>query len=230
MKLFKQLENGWEKYWEERVNQDAEYYGKHGSDADKIIKILKINKKDKVLDIGCAVGAHLSDIKDKTKADCYGMDISPVAVSLCRDKRLKLKVADMAKTGYPKNFFTKVFTLGVFEHTPNSIKPFMELNRIMKLNGLAYITVPNKFAFNHITKNIKMLIGKWDLGYEKSFTKSEIINLLNKSGFKLEKYWVEPHLRVANIFNWADNFLNRINSQYFGFFIHILVKKSKEIK
>ena len=63
---------------------------------------------------------------------------------------------------------------------------------------------------NHITKNIKMLLGTWDLGYEKSFTKSEIKKILEKTGFELEKYWVEPHIQIANPFNLFDNILNKL--------------------
>ena len=225
----KELKNGWVKYWNDRVSEDNDYYGKEGSNADEIIEILNIKKKDKVLDIGCAVGAHLSDIKDKTGANCYGYDISETAIKLCKDKRIKLKVADMENSGYKKNTFDKVFTLGVFEHTPRSLNPFKELNRIMKVGGKAYVTVPNKTSMFHITKNIKMRLGTWNLGYEKSFTKPEIISLLNKTGFALEKFYIQPHGRNANIFNFIDNVLNKIDSQRFGFFTNFTVRKIKSI-
>lgn len=220
-----ELKNGWKEYWKRRVDSDGEYYGKGGSNADHIIELLEIKKKDIVLDIGCAIGAHLSDIAVKTKAKCYGIDISPIAIDLNEDKRLKLKVADMESTGYKNDFFTKVFTLGVFEHTPRSYNVFKELNRIMKKKGLAYVTVPNKYSFFHVTKNIKMKLGIWDLGYEKSFTKPELKELLEKTGFKVRKYWVAPHKQVANVFNLGDNILNKISNQHLGFFIHMVIEK-----
>ncbi|PIN90882.1 hypothetical protein COU60_00880 [Candidatus Pacearchaeota archaeon CG10_big_fil_rev_8_21_14_0_10_34_76] len=225
-----QLQNEWKKYWEDRVSTDGSYYGKTGSNADKIINILKIKKGDVVFDIGCAVGAHLSDITDKTGADCHEIDISPIAIKLNKDKRVKTRVADMEKTSFPDNFFTKVFSLGVFEHMPRSLSVMRELNRIMKPHGLAYITVPNKFSFFHITKNIKMHLGTWDLGYEKSFTKNEIQKIVNKSGFRLVSYWTEPHIQTANIFNRLDNYLNKISKQHFGFFVHFVVEKIGNVK
>ncbi len=176
--MFKKLENGWIKYWNDRVGQDKDYYDKKGANADFIIKYLAIQKKDKVFDIGCATGGMLSDITLKTGATCYGIDISPVAVGLNKDTTIKLKVADMENTTYPPNFFDKVFSLGVFEHTPHSFEVFQELHRVMKPGGLAFITVPNKFSFFHLTKNIKMLLGTWDLGYEKSFSKFELEKLM----------------------------------------------------
>ncbi len=225
MKQMKELENGWVDYWENRVGSGGPYYGEEGANANKIIKILEIEKKDKVLDIGCAIGAHLTDITNKTGAKCFGMDISPVAIKLNKDKRIKLKVADMEKTGYEKNMFDKVFSLGVFEHTPRSEAVWRELNRIMKKDGIAYITVPNKYSFFHLTKNVKMILGTWDLGYEKSFSQKEVKRILRKTGFKLERYWVEPHIQVANPFNLLDNLLNKISRENFGFFVHMKIRK-----
>ncbi|NCN98883.1 hypothetical protein COU62_03930 [Candidatus Pacearchaeota archaeon CG10_big_fil_rev_8_21_14_0_10_35_219] len=226
----KELKNEWKKYWDDRVKSDGYFYGKYGGNADFIIKALNIQKKDIVFDIGCAVGAHLIDITNKTGAECFGIDISPVAVKLNKDKRIKLSVADMESTTYPDDYFTKVFSLGVFEHTPRSYSVFKELNRIMKKGGLAFITVPNKYSFFHITKNIKMRLGTWDLGYEKSFTKSEIISILNKAGFKLKAYWTMPHKDPANIFNHMDNFFHKFSRQHFGFFIYLVAEKISDAK
>ena len=226
----KKLKNGWVNYWKERVKGKGEYYGKHGRNSDKIIALLKIKKSDKVFDIGCATGADLSDIRNKTGAKCYGIDISPIAVKLNKDKKIKLKVADMEKTTFPNKFFTKVFSFGVFEHTPRSYNVFRELNRIMKKEGIAYISFPNKYSFFHITKNIKMILGTWDLGYEKSFTKSEVKKILEKTGFRLKAYWVEPHIKPGNIFNHLDNLLNKLNNKHFGFFINFIAEKIKDVK
>ncbi|MDO8460290.1 MAG: class I SAM-dependent methyltransferase [Nanoarchaeota archaeon] len=229
MSILRNKNNGWVKYWQDRVSTGGNYYGKKTYSADRIIKILNIQKNDTVLDIGCAKGAHLTDIKDKTKAKCYGIDISSIAISLNTDKRIALKVADMEKTGYKENKFTKVFSLGTFEHTPRSLSVFKELNRIMKKDGVALITVPNKYAFNHITKNIKMVIGTWDLGYERSFTRGELRRIFARSGFKLEKYWVDPHIQVANVFNYMDNRLNKINNKHFGFFVYTVLRKVENV-
>jgi|SRR3989344_1123477 len=225
----KTLDNGWVRYWEERTEKDDDYYGKKGSNADDIIKFLQIKGKDNVLDIGCANGSHLTDIERKTNAKCYGIDISPIAIKLNKNKKIKLKLGDMEDTKYESGFFDKVFSLGVMEHTPRTEKTFKELNRIMKTKGLSYITVPNLYSFNHIIKNIKMFFGKWELGYERSFSKGQAKRLLKKTGFKLEEFWIEPHRKTAHIFNWADNSLNKVNNRFFGFFINMVIRKEREI-
>lgn len=221
------LKNGWVQYWKQRVEDNADYYGKHGSNANKIIKTLKINKNDRVFDIGCANGSYLTDIHKKTNAKCSGIDISPVAIGLNKDKNIRIWVADMEKTGAKSGYYNKIFSLGTMEHNPNSHNVFVELWRIMKKGGLAYITIPNKISLFHITKNIKMRIGLWDLGYEKSFTYWGLKEELEPLGLKIEQYWIEPHLQIANVFNFTDNVLNKLNHKLFGFFIHMVVRKVK---
>ena len=78
----KEIGNEWKKYWEERTRKNSDWYGKRGRNADEIIKELNISKKDILLDIGCANGSYLSDIYKKTKAKCYGIDISEIAINL----------------------------------------------------------------------------------------------------------------------------------------------------
>ncbi len=223
------LKNEWKRYWKERTKDGMEYYGKHGANADNLINILEIKKRDFVLDIGCANGTHLTDIQKKTSAKCYGCDISPIAVSLNKNKKIKLKVADMENTGYNDKIFSKVFSLGVFEHTPNKESPYKELNRIMKIGGKAYITVPNKISFFHITKGIKMILGKWDLGYEAGFSAWQMKNIAEKNGFIVREYWITPHLKSVNIFNFLDNTLNKINPNVFGFFLNFLIEKVEDL-
>ena len=222
--------NEWKKYWEERTRKNKDWYGKEEKNADEIIKELDISKKDIVLDIGCANGSHLSDIYKKTRAKCYGIDISEIAINLNRNKKIRLSVADMRKLPFENNFFTKIFSLGTIEHVPETEQVFREINRVLKKQGKLFITVPNKISFFHFTKRIKMLLGIWDLGYEKSFTKKEIIHLLEKTGFKLEKFWITKHQKVSNIFNLIDNLLNKIDNKKFGFFIFFIAKKIKDIK
>lgn len=227
----RKMDNGWKRYWQERISSGGEYYGKTGGNADKIIRILKIGKKDKVLDIGCAVGAYLSDIRKKTGAKCYGIDISSIAIKLNKDKNLSLNVGDMEEIPFKDRMFDKVLSLGTFEHTPRSLKVFKELNRVMKIGGIAHISIPNKFSFFHITKSIKMLFNIWELGYEKSFTYEEINQLVKKSGFELKAFWVEPPTKIGkNPFNLLDKILNKVNNKKFGYFINIVVKKRINIK
>lgn len=219
-------ENRWKGYWKERISQDKDYFGKESENADEIISLLDIKERDFILDIGCGNGSYLSDIKNKIKnSSCFGIEISKDAINLCKDKRIKLVLGDMEDIPFEDEKFDKVFSLGVIEHTNNTQKVIKEIARVTKPDGIILITIPNKFSFFHITKNYKMLIGTWDIGIEKSFTIHQLSKLLKKEGLTLTYAEIRPHFQIANIFNYLDNKMNKINNKLFGFFIWAIAKK-----
>ncbi len=218
--------NKWKEYWDERTKSKSDYFGKGGENANWIINDLDIKPKDSILDIGCGNGAHLSDMKKKFKnLQCFGLDVSDIAIKLNKDKKIKLKVGDMHSIPYKDKTFSALFSLGAVEHTPHTLQVLKEIHRVMKPRGKILLTVPNIISFFHLTKRFKMLVGKWEIGYEKSFLPYEFKKLLEKAGFKNVSYYLVPHPRVSNIFNLMDNKLNKLNNQVFGFFIHIIAEK-----
>lgn len=215
------VSNAWINYYRTREN----YYGKHGSNADKIISLLNLQKSDFVLDIGCGPGAFLDDIKQKVGSTCAGIDISFDAIKKRHTKGNILIVSDMRWLPFKSRTFTKVFSLGTIEHAPETKAIIGEISRVLKTNGHCYLTAPNKISFFHITKNIKILFGLWDLGYEKSFTPKQLINELKSAGLLVTDYFIIPHPKTSNLFNVADNILNKISNKLFGFFLCVLAEK-----
>lgn len=211
-------ENAW-------LNKDISYSWNKEENADWIIDGLKIGKKDVVLDIGCGIGAHLEDINKKTKAVGYGVDIREDLFKINTNKRLVLKYADMRELKFQDSYFTKVFSLGAFEHVPETDRVFGEASRVLKKNGMILFTVPNKLSFFHITKRAKQLLGMWKIGYEKSFTINELSKIIGKHNLIIKKAYIVPHIKIHNIFNYLDNKLNRINNERFGFFIIVIARK-----
>ncbi|MBI5391375.1 methyltransferase domain-containing protein [Candidatus Woesearchaeota archaeon] len=214
------MKNSWVKYWEERTEGDEDYFGKHGDNADQIIHLLDIQPGDKVLDIGCGMGTFLTDIQKKVKnVECYGIDISPIPIRMNRNKKIKLQVGNMEALPFKDSAFTKVFSLGVVEHTPRTEKVLKEIARVTKSNGKIFLTVPNLVSMFHLTKRVKMVLGTWKIGYERSFAPIEFKMRLKKTGFRRYNYFIIPHRIIHNIFNWTDNKLNKISNRHFGFFL-----------
>lgn len=213
--------NEWLTYYATR----EEYFGKHGANADRLISLLGIISSDFVLDVGCGPGAYLDDIKKKKHTFCVGLDLSFDAIRKRHTWDNFLVVADMHYLPFKANSFTKLFSLGTVEHTPNTKKVLAEVARMLKTGGKACLTVPNKISFFHITKNIKMLLGSWDLGYEKSFTSKQFTKLLRQAALVKKFQFITPHPRVTNIFNFADNILNKLANHLFGFFLCVIAEK-----
>ncbi len=207
------------------LRDDSGYRWETKVNSDWIIRELQIVKKDSVLDIGCGTGAHLDDIQRKIGCKCIGVDIRDDLFKLNKNKKLVLKFSDMRHLKIPDSSMTKVFSLGVFEHVPETEKVFDEVKRVLKRDGKVLFSVPNKISMFHITKKIKQALGLWKLGYEASFTIKRLKRMLEKKGFYIEKAYIVPHGRVSNPFNLVDNLMNKVNNKKFGFFITIVARK-----
>ncbi|MDH3444211.1 MAG: methyltransferase domain-containing protein, partial [Deltaproteobacteria bacterium] len=100
----------------------------------------------RVLDVGAGGGSYLYQLKQwgwKT----YGVE--PSAMGARQGRRLGLTVhqGTLAEARLPNSFFDVVRLENVLEHLPDPIAVFEEINRILKPDGLVYITVPNTRSF-----------------------------------------------------------------------------------
>jgi ubiquinone/menaquinone biosynthesis C-methylase UbiE len=217
------MDNAWERFYEAK----GEDLREGTVDSSEIIRTLKIQPNDIVLDIGCGVGADLDNIAKITQ-NCVGIDVSRMAIRYRRTSSIIL--GDMRKMPLKSSQFTKVFSIGAIEHVPETESVLIEINRITNSNAVIFITVPNKRSFFHISKLIRMRKKTWTLGYEKSFYPDELVELLRQMGFKAMQYEIVPsHLSfkcnissiLGNMIHFLDRLLNRINNKKFGFFIKL---------
>jgi 2-polyprenyl-3-methyl-5-hydroxy-6-metoxy-1,4-benzoquinol methylase len=99
-------------------------------------------------------------------------------------------------------------SVGLIEHFRNSKREEVintHLN-LLKNDGTILIAVPNKYCFNYrIWMYIVKLIGKWNYGYEKPFSRSELLNIAEKIGLK--QYQI-----------YGAGFVNSIDNHLFVFF------------
>ncbi len=207
------------------LDKDVSWEWETNVNADSIIEELGIVKKDNVLDVGCGPGTYLNDIQKKTGAKSFGCDIRTDVFAANKNKKVKLIEGDMLKLPYRAGFFDKLFSLGVLEHDPDHDRVFGEAARVLKKGGKILLTVPNLFSFFHVTKHVKMLLGRWDVGYEASFTIPGLKRLLQKQGLVVEKAYMTPHPEVRNVFNWMDNKMHGFNGERFGFFVRVVARK-----
>ena len=81
--------------------------------------------------------------------------------------------------------FDVVLSFGVLEHVPNDKKSLMEINRILKQDGLFFcFWLPYKYSWR---QNLERLQG--NLYHDRLYNISKIKKLLNETGYNLIDYW-----------------------------------------
>jgi len=152
-----------DKEWMELYNK--EYFGEmtkwHKNERVDSIKkrldhLFKLNKKEEInfLDVGCGEGYALLDSYNR-EWNTFGFDISDNRIESVQNKKIEFTLGSIFNVKYPDNFFDIIYMDSVLEHVPNPLNYLIELNRIMKTNGVLYIGVPNENSlFNDVRKLI----------------------------------------------------------------------------
>jgi ubiquinone/menaquinone biosynthesis C-methylase UbiE len=108
-----------------------------------------------VLDIGCGSGHGSNTLAPKFK-EVYGVDISNEAIQYAKDNwqlpNIKFSTGDSLNIPFPENQFDVVVAFEVFEHLSDWRKFLSEIKRVLKPNGLVYISTPNKTLYSPGTK------------------------------------------------------------------------------
>lgn len=142
--------NQWDKIYKKEGDKYKYYdiYDPH-PDIDKVVKIFKKNKVQKVLDLGSGAGRNLWYLVSKG-FDLYGIDLAAEGIELTKKylkkKKLsaELKVGDVfKKLAYLDNFFDAIVSVQVLQHAdePTIKKTIKEMERILKPGGLLFATL-----------------------------------------------------------------------------------------
>jgi len=130
------------------------YYSKELFRKAEVVILNKINKKSKILDLGCGSG-RFSINAGEMGFNVTGIDITPEAIKTCKKRaiqkkliRTKFLVADMSKIPFPDNYFDYVFcprfsinAVATFKKRKKSIE---EMVRVVKPGGKVFIESFNK--------------------------------------------------------------------------------------
>ena len=171
---------------------------------------------DKVLDLGCGSG-RLVEVFSDLEIDYLGADNCEEFIKIAREKYPKnqFELIDSAdKLPYPNNSFNLVFCLSMLHHIPGrklQQSVVDEIYRVLKPGGTLVLTTWNLLANYKMRpllyrQNIKKLLKKSDLNWNDiyfpykigsgdrminrflhHFSKSEMKNILTKSGLIIEE-------------------------------------------
>jgi ubiquinone/menaquinone biosynthesis C-methylase UbiE len=142
----------------------------------------------KVVDLGCGDGLFTIELACKG-ALMSGVDMNEMALTRAQrrvhqlhlDNKVTLVSADVSVLPFPNNYFDKAICNCTLEHIPNDLETLMEINRVLKDEGLLVITVPFVFevqekvplrlakALLRLPNKIKRAIGSRELIEAESF-------------------------------------------------------------
>ena len=106
--------------------------------------------------------------------------------------------------------FDVIISNGVIEHCPETDKIVQEHSRVLKKGGIFVGEVPYRYTVFVLNKFFLKLIGKWDCGYEKSFSRRQWAGYFRKYGLKIEatkRAEIQPGIKHP----WYGKILNLLD-------------------
>ena len=101
----------------------------------------------RVLDIGCGGGSYLYRLKS-WGWDAYGVEPSAAGAAQARSLGLHVYQGRLEEAAFPDSFFDIVRLNHVLEHLTDPHGTLCEIKRIVRPDGLVYVTVPNTRSLN----------------------------------------------------------------------------------
>lgn len=217
-----------------------------------IVKKYIPNNFQNLLDVGAGIGRYgLKLAQDFPKSFVTISDILDESISIPRKlameagiNNVRFKKDDILASAFPDDHFDVVVSDAVIQYLPDYQKAIREIRRITKPGGRIVITVYNFWNFHILTKVVLKLIGKkYEYGYEKSFSKRELTEAMEKEGiqvFATDGFYVgygifrlRSHHRmfsflgrlVNRLSKILDKFTGRSFSKNFGFQIVVVGQK-----
>lgn len=105
--------------------------------------IEKYKKPGKLLDVGAGIGVLLNQAK-KRGWDPYGIDIKRDSINFAKNQySVNVDVATLESAGFENNFFDAIVMNDLIEHVPNPITTLKIANKLLKSDGLIFLSTPN---------------------------------------------------------------------------------------
>lgn len=149
-----------------------------------ILPYFKKFKKAQILDIGCAYGYVLNLLPKNS--NMFGLDISEHAINTAKKnfKDITFKVGNVEeKIPFPANSFDIIILNDVIEHLENPQKALENIKKILKKDGILYITTPN---LNLLRKKLFGFADKME-HHISLFSHKNLCELLINNKFAIQK-------------------------------------------
>jgi len=161
------------------------------------------HKVENFLDVGCGEGYMLLEAYNKNW-QAVGLDITDNRIKEAKIKDIQFVNSNLLSANFPTNHFDCIYLDSVVEHVLDPLDHLLELERILKPGGVAYIGIPNEDCLqNDIRKIVYKLKGKADIASKiKPFSSPYHVSGFNKSSLKYAI--TKASLSILELRNFAN--------------------------
>jgi len=215
-------------YWKNRIinNSDGSIVANEDI-ADFYIRILQISHADKVLDLGCGHGRFYPTISQYSK-NIYGIDVTyDVINEASQYPYVSLVKGTAESSNFAEKSFNEVISWGVFDVVDQE-KGFLEVNRILKKDGVFLVTGKNN---SYSSDDSKAFIAERNAklkDFPNHFTDvSLLIENIGKFGFEVLHAFAFKNRGDLGENKFISIDLNNIDFNFYEFVL--ILKKHKDI-
>ena len=184
----------WDRVWKlESHSYVSSQRDRAKSKIDATIKEgLKLEKNDRVLDLGCGTGYALIEAAEQSSSESrfIACDLSPAAVGLARtnfrDRGLAVEVlcADAALLPLGEGSIDKILLLMTLQHVYDVGAVLREVDRVLAQGGALFVAVPSQHSIISITYSLRRLITR--VPVDRRTFSLRTVTALVASRFKIE--------------------------------------------
>ena len=210
--LFKENSNKFKEKWGFSIEYST-------SIRQEIIGLLQEDKDRpiRVLEVGCACGATLLEIKNQYKnAEIYGIELNENSAKIAECfADVRAENIENTKLSYDEEFFDYIIFADVLEHLYDPALVLENMKKYLKKDGCIITSIPNVMHYSVIKE---LLSGNWtyqdsgilDRTHVRFFTLNEVVNLFGNLDYKIN------HIGATNVgINAEDeeliSYLTKIN-------------------
>lgn len=134
--------------YHQRDGAESEFDARRLAIIAGIIAPLVPNRDARILDVGCATGRLLANLRDHGFVNVHGADPSPAcAAAAKRLYDIPVHTRTLSKLGAAPDRYDVVILVGVLEHLRDLGEAFTRLRTILNPDGMLYVEVPDATAF-----------------------------------------------------------------------------------
>ncbi len=207
------------RFWKYRQYWDKENPDQQAITKSSIIKVdfvLQTKSNEQLLDAGCGSGLLTEWLRNNKGYDVTGVDASDEAGKLCSTHNIPFKRVNLETDKLP--FLDKSFDVAtcfeLIEHIRNPENLLKEIHRVLRPDGILYISTPN-IAWWYLRLKLLLGVGVWDFhdsDHIRFFTPQLLEECLNDYSFTVidrKSISVIPRLVL-----WETKFLESLSYDF----------------